>query len=559
MDRLGKEKGWSTDQLKEAKAAAKAGKELVSNETTGVLGQALSLEDKKASAKIDADTNKANLLTEEIKREKLSIRMAMQASYSTLLADQGLKELSRHYVLNNLDKEEKQLRDDMKGLAKDDISYLKKKLELQDLLNKKLSIEREKRAELLDSLGAGTGSNVGGAAITASDNNAAAKAALDKANAAVKANEGPEGDRSKDAELAENAAAARAQATKTAVGGTLGILDEAAAAMRNIGPEGELMASVMEGASNMTTAFTAAFEIINSDASKMEKVQAGLSAVGSVISSIGAISKAASEQRIRGIDSEIEAEKKRDGSSKQSLAKIAALEKKKDNEKRKQFNMNKKMQMAMTVINTAQAAMGAYASLSVIPFVGPALAAVAAGAIVAMGAMQLSTISATSYQSSGGVSAGGGPSAISMGDRSNKVDIATSQSARGELAYMRGADGTGGSGNFKPAFTGAKYRASGGETAGFMVGEQGPEMFIPDRSGRIAPADEVQAGGAPAQVTFNINTIDASGVEDMLTVQRGNIIGMIRTAANSYGQSFIEEIDTSTLQNNASAMGVGRY
>jgi hypothetical protein len=45
----------------------------------------------------------------------------------------------------------------------------------------------------------------------------------------------------------------------------------------------------------------------------------------------------------------------------------------------------------------------------------------------------------------------------------------------------------------------------------------------------------------------------------MLTVQRGNIIGMIRTAANSYGQSFIEEIDTSTLQNNASAMGVGRY
>ena len=485
--------------------------------------------------------------------------MAMQASYSTLLADQGLKELSRHYVLNNLDKEEKQLRDDMKGLAKDDISYLKKKLELQDLLNKKLSIEREKRAELLDSLGAGTGSNVGGAAITASDNNAAAKAALDKANAAVKANEGPEGDRSKDAELAENAAAARAQATKTAVGGTLGILDEAAAAMRNIGPEGELMASVMEGASNMTTAFTAAFEIINSDASKMEKVQAGLSAVGSVISSIGAISKAASEQRIRGIDSEIEAEKKRDGSSKQSLAKIAALEKKKDNEKRKQFNMNKKMQMAMTVINTAQAAMGAYASLSVIPFVGPALAAVAAGAIVAMGAMQLSTISATSYQSSGGVSAGGGPSAISMGDRSNKVDIATSQSARGELAYMRGADGTGGSGNFKPAFTGAKYRASGGETAGFMVGEQGPEMFIPDRSGRIAPADEVQAGGAPAQVTFNINTIDASGVEDMLTVQRGNIIGMIRTAANSYGQSFIEEIDTSTLQNNASAMGVGRY
>jgi len=92
-----------------------------------------------------------------------------------------------------------------------------------------------------------------------------------------------------------------------------------------------------------------------------------------------------------------------------------------------------------------------------------------------------------------------------------------------------------------------------------MVGEQGPEMFIPDRSGRIAPADDVQTAGAPAQVTFNINTIDASGVEDMLTVQRGNIIGMIRSAANSYGETFVEEVDTTMLQNTASAMGVGRY
>jgi hypothetical protein len=182
-----------------------------------------------------------------------------------------------------------------------------------------------------------------------------------------------------------------------------------------------------------------------------------------------------------------------------------------------------------------------------------------AGLIAAMGAAQIAIISGMSYQGGGSAPGAGKPTGISIGERGRGVDLATSQSARGEQAYLRGEDGTGGSGNFKPAFTGAKYRASGGETAGFMVGEQGPEMFIPDRSGRIAPADEVQAGGAPAQVTFNINTIDASGVEDMLTMQKGNIIGMIRTAANSYGQSFIEEIDTSTLQNDASAMGVGRY
>jgi len=546
-------------QMNAALKPINALKTVLGDSTSGLMGAALSAEDSKAAAKGIADANKVSLLTEQSKREQANLRLAIEESYTSLLRDQGLTYLADRKELNVLAKREQQIRDDLAGLAEGSTAHLKKQLELQNLLNKKAAKEREIRNATIADLGKGTGSNVGGAAITASDNNAAAKAALDKANAAVKANEGPEGDRSKDTELAENAAAAKAQATKTAVAGTLGILDEAAIAMRNIGPEGELMASVMESTSNMTTAFTAAFEIINSDASKLEKVQAGLSAVGSVISSIGAISKAASDQRVRGIDSEIEAEKKRDGSSKQSLAKIAALEKKKDNEKRKQFNMNKKMQMAMTVINTAQAAMGAYASLSVIPFVGPALAAVAAAAIVAMGAQQLSTISSTSFQSSGGVSAGGGPSAISMGERGKGVDLASSRSARGELSYMRGADGTGNANNFTPAFTGAKYRASGGETAGFMVGEQGPEMFIPDRSGRIAPADEVQAGGAPAQVTFNINTIDASGVEDMLTVQRGNIIGMIRSAANSYGQSFVEDVDTSTLQNNASAMGVGRY
>ena len=62
---------------------------------------------------------------------------------------------------------------------------------------------------------------------------------------------------------------------------------------------------------------------------------------------------------------------------------------------------------------------------------------------------------------------------------------------------------------------------------------------------------------APTNVSFNINAIDASGVEDMLVAQRGNIIGMIRQAANSYGQDFVEEVDTSTYT--PSAGGVSRY
>jgi hypothetical protein len=232
---------------------------------------------------------------------------------------------------------------------------------------------------------------------------------------------------------------------------------------------------------------------------------------------------------------------------------MAKLEAKKEQVKKKAFETDKKLRIAQAIMSTAAGVSAALAGGPLTMWMAPFIAA--------MGLAQVAIIAGTSYQSTG---AGGGAAAsqvkeLNMGSRSNSVDLATSRSARGELAYMRGEDGTGGSGNFRPAFTGAKYRASGGETAGFMVGEQGPEMFIPDRSGRIAPADDVQTAGAPAQVTFNINTIDASGVEDMLTVQRGNIIGMIRSAANSYGETFVEEVDTTMLQNTASAMGVGRY
>jgi hypothetical protein len=541
-------------QMNAALVPINALKKTLGNTTSGLMGTALTAEDTKAAAKGIADTNKVNLLTEQSKREQASLRLAIEESYTSLLRDQGLTYLADRKELNVLAKREQQIRDDLAGLAEGSTAHLKKQLELQNLLNQKAAKEREIRNASIADLGAGTGSNVGGAAITASDNNAAAEAALKKAKEDAEANRLPGGDPAKQDDLDQGVADAKAQATKTMIAGSVTMAKELAGAMRSIGPEGELMASVLDGAANMATSFTSAFEIINTKGASMsDKIQAGLSAVGSVIASIGAISKASSDARIRGIDQEINAEKKRDGSSKASMAKIQALEKKKEDAKRKAFEMDKKMKMAQTVIGTAQ---GVISMLGAAP---PPFNFALAGIVAAMGVKQLGMIASTSFQGGGSAAGAGAPSAINMGERKNTVDLAKSSSARGELAYMRGAEGTGNASNFTPAFTGAKYRASGGETAGFMVGEQGPEMFIPDRSGRIAPADEVQAGGAPAQVTFNINTIDASGVEDMLTVQRGNIIGMIRTAANSYGQSFIEEIDTSTLQNNASAMGVGRY
>ena len=128
-----------------------------------------------------------------------------------------------------------------------------------------------------------------------------------------------------------------------------------------------------------------------------------------------------------------------------------------------------------------------------------------------------------------------------MGERQNRVDLARGNNAGGEIAYARGERGTGtGMTDFTPAFSGYKHRAAGG----YVVGEQGPEIFVPQVPGDIIPAG--QNVGGTSNVNFSIHAVDATGVQDLLLEQRGNIIGMIREAANEHGQYFLENIDETT-------------
>ena len=92
--------------------------------------------------------------------------------------------------------------------------------------------------------------------------------------------------------------------------------------------------------------------------------------------------------------------------------------------------------------------------------------------------------------------------------------------------------------DFKPtsAFSGYKGRAAGG----YLVGEQGPELFMPETAGNIIPSGK-ETGGQ-TNVNFSISAVDASGVEDLLMNQRGNIIAMLREAANEHGQLFLEGV-----------------
>jgi hypothetical protein len=305
------------------------------------------------------------------------------------------------------------------------------------------------------------------------------------------------------------------------------------------------MALTLDGIASLNNAFIALGE---DGGSALGKVQAGLAIVGAVLNMGSQIQKQASAEKIKAIDSEIAAEKNRDGKSAASVAKLKSLEKKKDAAARKSFETQKKMKMAQTVVATATGAIEAYTTgMSIGGPAAPVIAAMLAGLVVAMGAKSLATIASTSYQGGGSSGAGGAGAAtsISMGNRKSSADMAKSQSAAGELAYFRGQDGTGGAENFKPAFSGAKYRGAGGNV-GFVVGERGPELFVPETPGRVVANDDIGEGNVQA-ITFNINTVDATGVEELLVEQRGNIIGMLRDASNSYGEPFMEKVDTSSM------------
>jgi hypothetical protein len=84
-------------------------------------------------------------------------------------------------------------------------------------------------------------------------------------------------------------------------------------------------------------------------------------------------------------------------------------------------------------------------------------------------------------------------------------------------------------------------RAGGGavnKDQPYMVGEKGPEMFVPSGSGKIVPNNQM-GNGQPVNVNFNINTVDARGFNELLVNSRGLIVNMINSAVNEKGRQAI--------------------
>jgi len=297
-----------------------------------------------------------------------------------------------------------------------------------------------------------------------------------------------------------------------------------------------LTATMITSFDTMKGGFTGLKDIVDKETgeitTKNDQIAEKLQAVGNIIAQVGALAAQSAKQRVAGVDREIEAEKKKDGKSKESLAKIAGLEKKKEAIERKAFERNKKIQMAQVIVNTAA---GIMKTIGETGFFGLPLALI----IGAMGAAQLSMIAGTSYQGGGGSAGASVPSSIQVGKRDNKVDVSKGASA-GETAYLRGQTGMGSNANsFIPgAASGMKSYASGGDV---LVGERGPEVISPISPFEVTPNDKI---GGTSNVNFTINAVDAAGVQDLLQAQRGNIIGMIREAAHEHGEEFMDSVNT---------------
>ena len=82
------------------------------------------------------------------------------------------------------------------------------------------------------------------------------------------------------------------------------------------------------------------------------------------------------------------------------------------------------------------------------------------------------------------------------------------------------------------------FMASGGSVGAgkpYVVGERGPELFIPNQQGQITQ-NARGMGGESVNVSFNINTIDSRGFEEALNENRGTITAIINDAVNEKGR-----------------------
>lgn len=308
--------------------------------------------------------------------------------------------------------------------------------------------------------------------------------------------------------------------------------------LAQLGPEGQILSAVIQGSQQMYAAILA---VGKAGSSTSEQMTAWGGVASAALSMINGVVQASANARVAAIDREIDAEQRRDGKSAESVAKIQAMEKRKDQIAKKAFDTNKKIMMAQAIIATAT---GVAQALSYGP-PGIPLAI----AIGALGAAQLAIIAGTSYQSTASKTAtAANIGKITVGRRGSEIDLAKpNKSPGGEIGYLRGTQGYGtNSSNYTTV-----GRAYGGGMPQMVVGEKGPEkldLAIPMRVKPLEANDNQKAGDT---YQFNIQALDAKSVEELFMNNGGSLIASIRSGANASGQPFLEGVSVPQLKSAA--------
>ena len=126
----------------------------------------------------------------------------------------------------------------------------------------------------------------------------------------------------------------------------------------------------------------------------------------------------------------------------------------------------------------------------------------------------------------------------------------------GFFGKLFGGFGGGGGGFFGNLFGGISSFAGGlfggiGSIFGFanggvppvnrpsIVGERGPELFVPSTTGRVVPNKDLGMGGGSTNVTFEINAISTRDGIEFLLENKPAIINMVQQASNKRGKAGI--------------------
>ena len=113
----------------------------------------------------------------------------------------------------------------------------------------------------------------------------------------------------------------------------------------------------------------------------------------------------------------------------------------------------------------------------------------------------------------------------SLGDAAKSIlnDLSSSLIKLGVNTLLSKIPGFGGLPSLLPRANGGPVKKGGN----FLVGEKGPELFVPKRSGTIIPNDKLAGGGS---TNINVN-IDASGSSVQGDEQQGKELGRVISAA----------------------------